>query len=91
MMEAVGAFKIWICVCQTTRQHIPEDSRLIFIFQTLFTGMKGMLEYEADDMEETFVQTFRICYQDVFGTTFFQELKEGGDQIYVCQDNKKVR
>ncbi|PNF21690.1 Ubiquitin-protein ligase E3A [Cryptotermes secundus] len=57
--------------------------------QTLFTGLKGMLEYEADDMEETFVQTFRICYQDVFGTTFFHELKEGGDQIYVCQDNKK--
>ncbi|GFG33317.1 hypothetical protein Cfor_09976 [Coptotermes formosanus] len=57
--------------------------------QTFFTGLKGMLEYEADDMEETFVQTFRICYQDVFGTTFFHELKEGGDQIYVCQDNKK--
>ncbi|KAJ9588949.1 hypothetical protein L9F63_017744 [Diploptera punctata] len=56
---------------------------------TLFTGLKAMLEYEADDMEDTFVQTFRICYQDVFGTTFFHELKEGGDQIYVCQDNKK--
>ena len=54
-------------------------------------GLKGMLEHEADDMEETFVQTFRICYQDVFGTTFFHELKDGGDQIYVCQDNKKVR
>ena len=60
-------------------------------FQTLFTGLKAMLEYEADDMEDTFVQTFRICYQDVFGTTFFHELKEGGDQICVCQDNKKVK
>jgi ubiquitin-protein ligase E3 A len=56
---------------------------------TLFTGLKGMLEYKADDMEETFVQTFRIWYQDVFGTTFFHELKEGGDKICVCQDNKK--
>ena len=76
-----------VCVCTCFYVH----SIIIQTFQTFFTGLKGMLEYEADDMEETFVQTFRICYQDVFGTTFFHELKEGGDQIYVCQDNKKVR
>nr|CAD7264827.1 unnamed protein product [Timema shepardi] len=57
--------------------------------KTLFTGLKALLEHEQDDMEETYVQTFRICYQDVFGTRFFHELKEEGDQIYVNQDNKK--
>ncbi|KAG8230516.1 hypothetical protein J437_LFUL010036 [Ladona fulva] len=56
---------------------------------TLYTGLKELLEYEEDDIEETFVQTFRICYQDVFGSTFFHELKEGGDQIYVNQENKR--
>ncbi|XP_066998612.1 ubiquitin-protein ligase E3A [Anabrus simplex] len=55
----------------------------------LFNGLKEMLEYEGDDMEEIFVQTFRICYQDVFGTTFFHELKDGGDHILVCQHNKR--
>ncbi|XP_046395665.1 ubiquitin-protein ligase E3A isoform X1 [Ischnura elegans] len=56
---------------------------------TLYTGLKELLEYEEDDIEDTFMQTFRICYQDVFGSAFFHELKEGGDQIYVTQENKK--
>lgn len=59
-------------------------------FQTLFAGLKELLEYEEDDIEEAFIQTFRVCYTDVFGNTLFQELKEGGDQIFVNQDNKKV-
>ncbi|KAL0273410.1 UNVERIFIED_CONTAM: hypothetical protein PYX00_006078 [Menopon gallinae] len=56
---------------------------------TLFAGLKELLEYEEDDIEEAFIQTFRVCYTDVFGNTLFQELKEGGDQIFVNQDNKK--
>ncbi|XP_063233453.1 ubiquitin-protein ligase E3A [Bacillus rossius redtenbacheri] len=57
--------------------------------QALFTGLKAMLDYEQDDMEDTFMQTFRICCNDVFGSTFFHDLKEGGDHVYVTQDNKK--
>lgn len=64
---------------------------LLINFQTLFNSLKAMLDYEGDDMEEVFVQTFRICYQDVFGSTFFHELKEGGEQILVKQTNKKVQ
>ncbi|KAK6637179.1 hypothetical protein RUM44_007593 [Polyplax serrata] len=56
---------------------------------TLFSGLKELLEYEDDDIEDVLIQTFRVCYTDVFGNTLFHELKEGGDQVYVNQDNKK--
>ena len=49
-----------------------------------------MLEYTEDDMEAVFTQTFKVCYQDVFGNVIFHELKENGDQIYVTQCNKHV-
>ena len=39
-----------------------------------------MLDYEGD-VEETFMQTFQISYQDVFGATLSHELKERGEQI----------
>ncbi|KAK7870299.1 hypothetical protein R5R35_011808 [Gryllus longicercus] len=55
----------------------------------LFSGLRELLNYEDSDIEDVFMQTFRICYQDVFGTTFFHELKEGGDQIFVNQENKR--
>ncbi|XP_047121045.1 ubiquitin-protein ligase E3A isoform X1 [Schistocerca piceifrons] len=57
--------------------------------KALYKGLTELLEYEGEDMEETFLQTFRICYQDVFGATLYHELKESGDEIYVSQDNKK--
>lgn len=60
------------------------------MLQTLYAGLKELLEYEEEDIEEAFIQTFRVCYTDVFGTTLFQELKEAGDQIFVNQDNKNV-
>lgn len=61
-----------------------------FPLQTLYNGLKELLSYEDEDMEETFMQTFKICYQDVFGSVLFHELKEGGEEIYVSQDNKVV-
>lgn len=48
------------------------------------------MEYEGDDMEDTFMQTFRICYQDIFGNTFNKDLKENGDQIFVNKNNRQV-
>lgn len=56
---------------------------------SLYSGLKELLEYEDNDIEEAFLQTFKVCYTDVFGNTLFQELKEAGDQIFVNQDNKK--
>lgn len=56
---------------------------------TLYNGLKDMLEYKEPDLEEVYYQTFRICYQDVFGNTLFHDLKENGDSIFVTLDNKK--
>nr|CAI5844798.1 unnamed protein product [Callosobruchus analis] len=47
-----------------------------------------MLEYSESDLEDTFMQTFRISYQDVFGSTIDYDLKDKGDEINVTQENK---
>ncbi|XP_029168736.1 ubiquitin-protein ligase E3A isoform X2 [Nylanderia fulva] len=56
---------------------------------TLYRTMKELMEYTGDDMPETFMQTFRVGYRDVFGSLSFHELKENGDELYVTQGNKK--
>lgn len=56
---------------------------------TLARGLEQLLSYEGDNIEDTFMQTFRISYQDVFGTVLTHDLKEGGDKILVNQQNKK--
>ena len=48
------------------------------------------MEYKEHDMEEVFMQTFRISYSDVFGTIINYDLKERGDKIPVTQENKYV-
>ncbi|KAI5641912.1 HECT-domain (ubiquitin-transferase) domain-containing protein [Phthorimaea operculella] len=55
----------------------------------LYNGLKDMLSYEGSDLEQVYYQTFRICYQDVFGTNIFHDLKENGDSIFVTQENKR--
>lgn len=54
----------------------------------LATGLQQLLDYKGDDMEEVFMQTFRITYKDVFGCVLAHDLKENGDAILVNQDNK---
>jgi len=54
----------------------------------LYKSLKSMLDYENDDMEDVFMQTFRISYCDIFGDAIFHELKPEGDKIFVNQDNK---
>lgn len=49
-----------------------------------------MLEHSEPDLEDVFMQTFKVCYTDVFGTVMHHELKENGDQINVTQENKQV-
>lgn len=57
---------------------------------TVHRGLKTILEYEDDDIEEVFMQTFQISYQDVFGNIHVHHLKENGDKIFVNQSNKEV-
>ncbi|KAK3865964.1 hypothetical protein Pcinc_028466 [Petrolisthes cinctipes] len=56
---------------------------------TLYRSLVELLEYEGDDMEEVFMQTFRVGYQDVFGTSLTHDLKLDGDNILVNQSNKR--
>lgn len=56
----------------------------------LHKGLQDILDYDADDIEDVFMQTFQISYQDVFGNILTHDLKENGDKIFVNQTNKQV-
>jgi len=58
--------------------------------QELYKGLKNLLDYEEDDIEEMFMQTFRICYKDAFGELVYHDLIDNGDQITVNHINKRV-
>ena len=53
-------------------------------------SLSEMLDYNDDDFQEVFEQTFRIGYKDVFGNNLTYDLKEGGENIFVTQENKLV-
>ncbi|XP_044263019.1 ubiquitin-protein ligase E3A [Tribolium madens] len=55
---------------------------------TLYNSLKQLLEYNEPDVEEVFMQTFRISYQDVFGSIINYDLKDRGDEVSVTQENK---
>lgn len=61
------------------------------IFQTVHRSLVSLLEYDGDDMEDMFMQNFRVGYQDVFGDCLWHNLKEDGEKIMVGQHNKQVR
>ena len=48
-----------------------------------------MLEFDGD-VENTFMQTFKIDYKDVFGSVLSHDLKEGGDAVPVTNINRQV-
>ncbi|KAM7355422.1 ubiquitin protein ligase E3A isoform 2-T2 [Cochliomyia hominivorax] len=56
---------------------------------TLYKSLKSMLEYEESDMEDVFMQTFKISYKNVFDEVIEHELKPGGGDIAVTQENKQ--
>uniref|UniRef100_W8BJ43 Ubiquitin-protein ligase E3A n=1 Tax=Ceratitis capitata TaxID=7213 RepID=W8BJ43_CERCA len=56
---------------------------------TLYRSLKSMLDYQEADMEEVFMQTFKISYNDVFGEVVEHELKPDGGDIVVGQHNKQ--
>ncbi|XP_026680400.1 ubiquitin-protein ligase E3A [Diaphorina citri] len=55
----------------------------------LFNGLRDLLDYEGQDMEDVFSQTFRICFTDPFGAFISHDLKPDGDNIAVTQENKQ--
>jgi len=52
-------------------------------------GLLDLLNYQGNDMEDVFVQPFQISYTDLFDTIITTELKEGGANILVNQENKQ--
>ncbi|XP_015119706.1 ubiquitin-protein ligase E3A [Diachasma alloeum] len=56
---------------------------------TLYRTLTEMLGYVGDDMPDTFMQTFKVGYKDVFGSVLYHELRENGDEVYVTQENKR--
>lgn len=56
----------------------------------LYKSLQDILDYDADDIEDVFMQTFQISYEDVFGNILTHDLKDNGDTIYVNQSNKQV-
>lgn len=57
----------------------------------LHQSLSSMLDYQEADMEDVFMQTFKISYADMFGSAMTHELKPNGDNIPVNQENKQVR
>ncbi|XP_013793236.1 ubiquitin-protein ligase E3A-like [Limulus polyphemus] len=56
----------------------------------LARGLQYLLDYQSSDIEDVFMQSFRITYQDVFGTLLTHDLKDNGEEILVNQENKQV-
>lgn len=56
----------------------------------LHRSLSEVLAYEGDDMEEVLMLTFRISYEDMFGSVLTHDLREDGDSIAVGQENKRV-
>lgn len=55
---------------------------------SLARGLHQLLMYQEDDISDTFCQSFRVNYKDVFGTTLSHDLKPNGDDIIVDHSNK---
>uniref|UniRef100_A0A1B0BD53 Ubiquitin-protein ligase E3A n=1 Tax=Glossina palpalis gambiensis TaxID=67801 RepID=A0A1B0BD53_9MUSC len=56
---------------------------------TLYRSLKSLLDYQESDMEEVFMQTFKISYKTIFDEVIEHELKPGGSEITVGQHNKQ--
>jgi len=56
---------------------------------TMWRSLQDLLDHTEDDMEEVFMQSFQISYTDLFGSVITAELKDGGAEIMVTQENKR--
>lgn len=66
------------------------DDVSILYLQTLYASLQQMLEYEGEDLEDVFMQPFKIGYKDVFGCDLTHELKEKGADTHVNHGNRQV-
>ncbi|CAG9090323.1 unnamed protein product [Plutella xylostella] len=55
----------------------------------LYSGLQDMLQYAGEDLEQVYLQSFRVGYTDVFGTALTHDLKPDGGSVPVTQDNKR--
>ncbi|KAL1459581.1 hypothetical protein WDU94_011550 [Cyamophila willieti] len=55
----------------------------------LFSGLTELMDYEGNDIEDVFMQTYRISFTDPFGSVLSHDLKPEGDSILVNQENKQ--
>lgn len=72
------------------RHKYPHIAYCIAYLQTLHRTLVGMLEYEEEDFEEVYCQTFEITYRDVFGHLHSHRLKANGDAVAVTRENRQV-
>ncbi|EDV51391.1 ubiquitin-protein ligase E3A [Drosophila erecta] len=56
----------------------------------LYKSLKSIMDYQGQDMEEVFDQTFKISYSDVFGDMVEHELVPNGKDVLVGQHNKEL-
>ncbi|XP_076446588.1 ubiquitin-protein ligase E3A-like isoform X2 [Babylonia areolata] len=56
---------------------------------TLAKSLQQLLDHEGDDVEEVYMQTFRIGFKDIFGNDVQENLKDNGADILVTQSNKQ--
>jgi len=54
---------------------------------TLFRSLTSMLEYQGDDMEDVFMQSFQVGFTDVFGAKLTHDLRPDGSQVMVNRTN----
>jgi ubiquitin-protein ligase E3 A len=54
----------------------------------LLDGLKKLLAYTGSDLEDIFGLTFQVAY-DVYGESKTHDLKPGGGDISVTQENKQ--
>ncbi|XP_015043330.2 ubiquitin-protein ligase E3A isoform X2 [Drosophila pseudoobscura] len=56
----------------------------------LYSSLKSLLDFEGENMEDVFDQTFKISYSNVFGEMVEHELVPHGDVVLVGQHNKQL-
>ena len=59
--------------------------------QQIAQSLQTMLDYEGDDFEETFMASFQVSFSDMFDNVQTVNLREGGDQIPLTLENRKVQ
>ena len=62
----------------------------LVLLQTLAKSLQQLLDYDGDDIEDVFMQSFSIGYKDVFGSDLSHDLKDRGGEVMVNQGNKQV-